>query len=88
MIYEPTYSACIHHQPPLRDKKQGQQLNSTNNLFLKENASKVCCLLTPSIDRNYSETKGQLLVLMTESAALKPSQGRDCRPSQQGFRAK
>ena len=31
-------SACIHHKPPLRDKKQGRKINTTNNVFLKENS--------------------------------------------------
>ena len=34
---------------------------------------------------NYSETKEQLLILVTESAAWKAAQGRDCPPSQQGL---
>ena len=30
-------SACIRHKPPLRDKKQGRKINTTNNVFLKRN---------------------------------------------------
>ena len=31
-------SGCIYHKPPLRDKKQGRKINTTNIVFLKENS--------------------------------------------------